>query len=131
SFPGVCFPGQCDHIDPVVLSDFRRLTRSAIDCRPSSQVSLKGWVVTKKGDISMVASDRSVTVWRLSGLLASPDVAAHFAGSEWQSTHPENARFEAELPCADCDFVLQINGLTVKSAPASQWRPDCKEGDGW
>src|SRR5262249_36771134 len=56
---------------------------------------------------------------------------AHFAGTAWQSTHPDKARFDAELPCSTCELVLQIDGSIVKSSPAWQWQPNCFENDAW
>jgi hypothetical protein len=130
-FPPVEFSSQCENVDPVVLTDFRLLTRSPIECRDQATVSLRGWVLAKNGDASLVASSHGTPIWRLPKFIASPDVAAHFAGTEWQSTHAENARFETQLTCADCDLALEVNGITVKSAPVSQWQPGCPEGAGW
>lgn len=130
-FPRVEFPKQCENVDSAVLDDFRRLTRSAIDCHNSYAVSLRGWVLAKDGEPSLVATHQGTTVWRSQGFIASPDVASQFAGTEWQSRHAQDARFEAQLPCSDCDLALEINGMTVKSAPISQWQPGCPEGEGW
>ena len=130
-FPRMEFPMECDRIDPIVLSEFTRLTRSAIACRPSTAMSLKGWVVARRGEVTMVAHNSGAEAWRLSGFMISPDVAAHFAGTEWQSAHADTARFEAELPCSTCELSLQIDGATVKSAPAWQWQPNCFENNEW
>jgi hypothetical protein len=119
--------GECRHVDLVVLNEFSRLTRSTIRCGPALVMSLKGWVVAKNGEATLVAYDRDLKLWRLPGFAPSPDVASHFKGTEWSSTHPENARFEAEFPCAGCDLALEINGVAVRSAPAAQWQPGCTD----
>jgi len=130
-FPGVSFPAECEGLDPALLNQFQRLIPSAIECRPMPRVSLKGWAAAKKGEVELSVTDRGNKVWQSTPRLSSPDVAAYLTGAEWRSAHPGNARFEAELPCAECELVVTVAGVPVKSAPASQWQLGCTVDDEW
>jgi hypothetical protein len=123
--PSTDTPVECRNVDPIVLDDFIRLTRSAITCGSPAGLTFRGWVVARNGVPSLVAQERDIRVWRLPGFQASPDVALHFRGTAWSSAHPENARFEAALPCSGCELALEVDGVAVRSAPASQWQTGC------